>query len=112
MVELRRRTDNSPPPTLTRRGFLKTAATAGAALVAPSVIPTSALGRDGAVPPSERIVAGGIGLRGRGMSDLRWMLPEKDVQFVAICDAQRASREKVKQTVDQRYGNSDCAVYP
>jgi len=112
MVEPRRRTDNSPPPTLTRRGFLKTAAAAGAALVAPSVIPTSALGRDGAVPPSERIVMGGIGLRGRGMGDLRWMLPEKDVQFVAICDAQRASREKVKQTVDQRYGNSDCAIYP
>ncbi|HUU91457.1 MAG TPA: Gfo/Idh/MocA family oxidoreductase [Phycisphaerae bacterium] len=112
MVEPRRRTDTSPPPTLTRRGFLRTAATAGAALMAPAVIPTSALGRDGAVPPSERIVAGGIGLRGRGMSDLRWMLPEEDVQFVAICDAQEASREKVKQTVDQRYGNSDCAVYP
>ncbi len=112
MVEPRRQTNDSPPATLTRRGFLRTAAAAGAALAAPAVIPTSALGRDGAVPPSERIVAGGIGLRGRGMSDLRWMLPEKDVQFVAICDAQRASREKVKQTVDQRYGNSDCAVYP
>ena len=112
MVEPRRQTNDSPPATLTRRGFLRTAAVAGAALAAPAVIPTSALGRDGAVLPSERIVAGGIGLRGRGMSDLRWMLPEKDVQFVAICDAQRASREKVKQTVDQRYGNSDCAVYP
>ncbi|KPK47119.1 MAG: hypothetical protein AMK72_08850 [Planctomycetes bacterium SM23_25] len=97
---------------MTRRGFLKTAAAAGAALAAPAVIPGSALGRDGAVPPSERIVMGGIGIRGRGMSDLRWMLPEADVQFVAICDAQKASREKVKQTVDQRYGNSDCGMYP
>ncbi|KPJ74940.1 MAG: hypothetical protein AMS14_04560 [Planctomycetes bacterium DG_20] len=97
---------------MTRRGFLKPAAAAGAALAAPAVIPGSALGRDGAVPPSERIVMGGIGIRGRGMSDLRWMLPEADVQFVAICDAQKASRERVKQTVDQRYGNSDCGMYP
>jgi hypothetical protein len=79
--------------------------------MAPAVIPSSALGKDGAVPPSERIVMGGIGLRGRGMGDLGWLLPEKDVQFVAICDAQKSAREKVKQVVDARYGNSDCAVY-
>ena len=112
MVESGRPASGSPPANLTRRGFLKTAAAAGAALAAPAVIPGSALGRDGAVPPSERIVMGGIGIRGRGMSDLRWMLPEADVQFVAICDAQKASRERVKQTVDQRYGNSDCGMYP
>jgi len=98
--------------TPTRRAFLRTAAKAGAALLAPAVIRSSALGKDGAVKPSERIIVGGIGLRGRGMGDLRWMLPNPDVQFVAICDAQKRSRDAVKQVVDQRYGNKDCKAYP
>ena len=112
MVEPRRLTDRLLRGGLTRRGFLKTAAQAGAVLMAPAIIPASAMGKGGAVPPSERIVLGGIGLRGRGMHDLQWVVPEPDGQFVAICDAQKTAREKVKQVVDARYGNSDCTVYP
>ena len=96
---------------LTRRGFLKTAAAAGAVLTAPLVIPASVLGRGGAAAPSERIVMGGIGLGGRGTGDLGWMLPEQDVQFVAICDIRKERREAIKKIVDTRYGNSDCAMY-
>ncbi|MCX5675370.1 MAG: Gfo/Idh/MocA family oxidoreductase [Planctomycetota bacterium] len=112
MVEPGRPTKHASPTSLTRRGFLKTAAQAGAILMAPAIIPASVLGKEGAVPPSERILMGGIGLRGRGMGDLGWLLPEQDIRFLAICDAQKAPREKVKQTVDARYGNSDCAMYP
>ena len=112
MVVPRRVTNDSPSTRLTRREFFRTAAVAGAALMAPAIVPASVLGRDGAVPPSERIVMGGVGLRGRGMGDLGWMLPEKDVQFVAICDAQKSARENVKKVVDKRYGNSDCTLYP
>ena len=39
------------------------------------------------------------------------MLPEKDVQFVAVCDVQRTRRLQAKQMVDEQYGNGDCAVY-
>jgi len=39
------------------------------------------------------------------------MLPEKDVQFVAICDIARGRREQVKQMVDNHYGNKDCQTY-
>src|SRR5271165_5801076 len=39
------------------------------------------------------------------------MLPEKDVQFVAICDVRKVRREHVKNLVDKRYGNSDCKMY-
>jgi len=100
------------PGRVSRRQFLRRASAAGGlAMAAPWILPTSALGLGGEVPPSERIVAGGIGLRNRGGSDLRWMLPNKDVQFVAICDAQKASREKVKQVVDSHYGTGDCAMY-
>jgi hypothetical protein len=93
---------------LTRRAFLKRTA---AIVSVPYIVSASALGRDGKVPASERIVLGGIGIRNRGSYVLQWMLPEPDVQFVAVCDAQKTSREAVKQMVDTRYGNKDCATY-
>ncbi len=96
-------------PDWTRRRFLQRSAAALA--LAPVVVPSSVLGRDGAVPPSERIVLGGIGIGGRGSGVLNWMLPEKDVQFVAICDAKKAQRENVKKMVDSKYGNQDCKMY-
>ena len=44
---------------LHRRRFLKTTvAAAGAAVSLPTIIPSSALGRDGAVAPSERVTVG------------------------------------------------------
>ena len=96
---------------VTRRQFLRRAAVAGGLAAAPCLIPASALGRAGAAAPSERIVLGGIGIGGRGSGDLRWMMAESDVQFVAVCDAKKAQREKVKQIVDGHYGNGDCATY-
>ncbi len=101
----------SGSPTLSRRQFLGRTALAGGALALPWLVPASALGRDGAVPPSERIVLGGLGVGNRGSDDLRWMLPEPDVQFVAICDAKQSSREKVKRIVDGHYGTTDCKMY-
>lgn len=96
---------------LDRRQFLKRATIAAGALAAPLVVPGRVLGLNGAVPPSEKIVLGGIGVGNRGSSDLRWMLPEKDVVFVANCDPQKARRERVKQMVDAHYGNQDCQLY-
>jgi hypothetical protein len=100
------------PNNLTRRQYLKNAAAAGAAVMMPTVIPASALGRGGAVAPSERITLGGIGIGNRGEFVLKWMLPEPDVRFVAICDVRKQRREAVKSLVDKRYGNSDCKMYP
>lgn len=96
---------------LSRRQFLKRAAIAGAAVAAPCIIPGSALGLNGTVAPSERIVLGGMGVGARGTGVLNWMLPEKDVQFVAICDAKKSQREAIKRLVDAKYGNQDCAMY-
>ena len=96
---------------MNRRGFLGRSLAAGSLVAWPCLIPARALGRDGAVAPSERIVLAGIGLGPRGQYDLSVMLPEKDMQFVAICDAARGRREQVKQTVDAHYGNKDCRLY-
>ena len=71
-------------------------------MLAPQIIPSSALGRDGAVAPSERLVMGGIGIGNRGTYDLGCFLEQKDVQFVAVCDVKATRREAVKKIADQQ----------
>src|SRR5512145_3307560 len=39
------------------------------------------------------------------------MLPEKEEQYVGLCDIARSRREQVKQMVDNHYGNKDCQTY-
>jgi hypothetical protein len=82
-----------------------------ALLMAPQILPGSVLGRDGAVPPSERIVLGAIGIGNRGSYDLGCFLQQPDVQFVAVCDVRVERRESVKKRADAKYGNQDCAMY-
>ncbi len=96
---------------VTRRRFLKSAAAAGGALAVPLIIPASALGRGGVAAPSERILMGVIGVGGRGSSDVGWILGESDVQFLAVCDVSKTRREAVKQVIDRKYDNKDCALY-
>lgn len=102
----------SPASGQSRRKFLKQMALAGGCAVAPMVVPSSVLGMNGAVPPSEKILLGGIGLGGRGTGVLQWMLPEPDVRFVAICDSRKERREAIKKMVDNQYGTNECAMYP
>ena len=101
--------DNRTP--LTRRRFLTRGAMAATAVALPYYIPASALGRDGAVAPSARIVMGGIGIGGRGSYDLGAMLNEPEVQWVAVCDVLKSKRQAAKAMVDRKYGTKDCAVY-
>lgn len=96
---------------LNRRRFLKTAARAGALLAMPHVIPGTALGAGGSVAPSERIVLGGIGLGNRGRYVLSCFLHDPRVQFTAVADTQVKRRQGIKEMVDTRYGNRDCATY-
>ena len=97
--------------TLSRRGFLQGSAAACVACSVPTLIPGSALGADGSVAPSERITVGGVGLGGRGSYVLSELLKFPAAQFVAIADWQKSRREKVKQNVDETYGNTDCVAY-
>jgi predicted dehydrogenase len=102
---------NDRSTTLTRRRFLTRGALATSAVALPYFIPASALGRGGAVAPSERIVLGGIGMGGRGSYDLGVMLAMPEVQWVAVCDVLKSRREAAKNLVDSKQGNRDCAAY-
>lgn len=69
-----------------RRDFLKTFASASAAIGLPTIIPASALGKGGAVAPSERITMGSIGLGTQGTSNTKNFFGDKRVQIVGLCD--------------------------
>ncbi|MBI4605917.1 MAG: Gfo/Idh/MocA family oxidoreductase, partial [Planctomycetes bacterium] len=62
------------------------------ALAAPLIVPATALGRGGAVAPSERIAMACIGVGGRGQANLGAFHARKDVAIVAICDVDSAHR--------------------
>lgn len=97
---------------LPRRQFLKSALSiGGTAVLAPTIIPSSALGLDGNVAPSERIVVGGIGIGNRGTYDLGCFLEQNDVRFAAVCDVKESRRIGVKKLADGKYGNQACEMH-
>ncbi len=103
----------NPRPTLTRRQFLgRSAALLGAAVAAPAIIPSSALGRDGTTAPSDRVTMGFIGVGTQGGGHLlggAWTYltggytARPDVQVLAVCDVWRDRRENARDRVNQHY---------
>ena len=110
--------------TITRRGFLTAAGAAAAGL---RFVPSSALGKDGAVAPSERVTMGfiGVGTQGRGhLLGGAWTYvtggyaARKDVHVLAVCDALRQRREDACSRVNSHYadrfgkaGYTACKTY-
>lgn len=92
----------------TRRDFLKTA---GAAMAAPYVLTSNALGAGDVPPASDRIVVAGIGIGNMGSGDQVAFLRRPDVQYVAACDVRKRTLDAAKRKVDAHYGNSDCQAY-
>jgi len=94
---------------MSRRRFVQTAGSSF--LAAPWIIPSVALGKDGVVPPSEKMTAGAIGVGGQGRGLLRHTLSQDDVKVLAVCDVDAHQRDQAKGMVDSRYENKDCQVY-
>ena len=95
----------------TRREFVRDSLLSSAALSLPWIVPARALGKDGAVAPSEKITLGVVGIGPRCTYVLKGMLAQPDVQCVAICDVQASRRDAGKKVVDEYYGNSDCVLF-
>ncbi len=90
---------------ITRRQFLgRTVALSGIVTV-PWIIPASARGADGIVPPSERITVGCIGLGNQGSALLRGFLGKSDTQIVAVCDVHAIKREGTRELVEKHYAD-------
>ena len=93
---------------MTRRKFLTTSSLA---LAAPTIIPSSVLGKGGAVAPSERLNLAAIGIGGRMNYMFPHWLGSKQAQVVAVCDCWKGRREAGHRRVNAHYGNDDCAAY-
>ena len=94
---------------MTRRDFVRNAAAATvAATVFPAIIPGSALGKNGAVAPSNRVVLAVIGCGPQGRGDMGNFLAQKDCQVTGVCDVKRDQLELARAAVNARYTNADC----
>jgi len=94
-----------------RRDFLKAAGALAGVAAMPQIVPSSALGADGATVPSERIGLGVIGLGIQGTGNMRAFLGNSEVRVAAVCDVHQTQREKGKKVVDDWYSNADCAMF-
>lgn len=94
------------PESPERRSFLKMAA---AAVAAPTIVPGTALGLNGAVPPSERLTFACIGVGSRGNDNLRSFIGRAETQILAVCDVDRSHREDAKKFVENRYADATRA---
>ncbi len=85
---------------LSRRRFLKGAA---AAIAAPYFVPSTVFGRNGWLPPSERITVGFIGIGNMGGGHLGGFLDDRQLQVVAVCDVDAVKRKRAKDRVEEKY---------
>jgi predicted dehydrogenase len=96
----------------TRREFIKRAAATSAGVIGfPYIVRSSALGADGSVAPSNRIVFGAIGTGGKGSGDMREFAGFPEVQVVAVCDVDAGHRDGARDWVNNHYKSKDCKAY-
>jgi predicted dehydrogenase len=101
-----------PKRSISRRQFLqRTARGAAGAAAFPYIIPSSALGADGRVAPSNRIVMASIGVGGQGRHDMNALTSLPDVQMVAVCDVDSGHRTEARKMIEQYYTSRQDATF-
>lgn len=85
---------------MTRRGFIRDTA---AALAAPMIVRSSALGADGGKAPSNRINLAVIGTGNMGKRHMPRLLFDRGVQVVALCDPDATRLLEAREIVESNY---------
>jgi hypothetical protein len=80
-----------------RRDFLKSATLASAGFM---IVPRHILGGKGFTAPSDKLVVAGIGVGGKGKSDLKYFFQSGKAEIGYLCD------------VDDRMAKDSVAAYP
>jgi predicted dehydrogenase len=97
---------------LGRRRFLQgAAATSVGALAFPSIVPASARGGAGGVPPGDKIAVALIGAGPQGQAVTKGFLAEEDARVVAVCDVKSDQLQAACELVDAHYRDRSCATY-
>jgi predicted dehydrogenase len=100
-----------------RRRFLQHSAAAAGAISAPWIIPSGALGADGAPAPSDRVNVGLIGVGPMGQGHLRRLAHGPEFQVLAVCDVDATRRQAAREMVEGIYAErtsgrySGCVAY-
>lgn len=105
-----------------RRAFIRNAAgVVTSAISLPTLIPASALGKNGFVSPSDRINLAFIGAGNQAENDVKGFLPDKRVQITTICDLNKKStgywdgrvggREYIMELVNDFYSKENNKSY-
>lgn len=93
---------------ISRRSFLKLSAGAGAAVLAPTIVPSSVFGAEA---PSNRVTVGAIGTGSRGTGILMEAFSNPATQVLGVCDVFKSRREARADTLNQKYGSKVCTPY-
>ena len=88
-----------------RRRFITTTA---AAIALPTIVPSSIFGQN---RPSNRIAVGVIGWGMQGPDNTRNFLAEENCRVVAACDLDKNHLASAVDTINEHYGNKDCASF-
>lgn len=91
---------------LNRREFLRGAATAGALIAAPMILPSRLFGQNA---PSRKIGLGLVGCGSMAQLHIKTIFGFDDVRLLAVCDVDRVRREAAVETVNRNYGDRSCA---
>ncbi len=94
---------------IARREFLRQATATTGLLAAPWVVPSWVRGAETALPPSERITVGVIGIGAMGSGHVRRMAGDPAVQVLGVCEVDTARRENARNVVDERYAAARAA---
>jgi len=98
----------SPGTRVSRRQFL---GLTGAVLAFPTIISSSAMGREGQPAPSARITLGVVGCGVMGIGNTDSFLALKDCQVVAACDVDRKHLEHLVRKINGHYKDIGCKAY-
>jgi predicted dehydrogenase len=93
---------------VSRRRFL---ALAAATAAAPTIIPASAIGRGGAVAPSNRITMGVVGWGMQGPGNTANFMRQPDCQVVATANIDKNHLAASIRAINAHYKNEDCKGY-
>jgi len=93
---------------LSRRTFTKAALSV---LAMPTIIPARALGRDGAIAPSNRLTIATIGLGDRGNQHLGTFFGMPEAEILAVCDIHEPSVKKQLDRIAKAKPQSSCKGY-
>lgn len=95
------KTEQENKNTSNRRDFIKTTAIAAAAFM---IVPRHVLGGPGYLAPSDRLLVAGIGVGGKGQSDLNMFYKSGKADIAFLCDVDdRRAANSVKAFPKAKY---------